>query len=67
MAVKAYRQARTGGIPAIDALKAGLVGYQAPVPADVMDMQMRIAIREATDLAFVPQHLRHLAEVGPGE
>jgi hypothetical protein len=38
-----------------------LAGWQNPVPPDVLDFQMRIAIREATDLAFVPEALRHLA------
>jgi SpoVK/Ycf46/Vps4 family AAA+-type ATPase len=60
LVVKVYRQSRTAGLDALSALKAGLEGYQAPVPADVMAMQMRIAVREATDLAFVPESLRHL-------
>jgi hypothetical protein len=30
------------------------------VPPDVLEFQMRIAIREATDMAFVPESLRHL-------
>jgi hypothetical protein len=44
------------------ALEASLVGYQNPVPADVLDFQMRIAIREATDLSFVPPAFRALAQ-----
>jgi hypothetical protein len=32
-----------------------------PVPADVLEFQMRIAIREATDLAFVPPAFRKYA------
>ena len=43
------------------ALEASLVGYQNPLPADVLDFQMRIAIREATDLNFVPPAFRALA------
>ena len=35
--------------------------YQNPVPADVLDFQMRIAVREATDLSFVPPAFRSLA------
>src|SRR5688572_15713739 len=61
IAVKAYRLSRTGNLSAIDALKACLVGYQPPVPPDVLEFQMRIAIREATDLQFVPEALRPLA------
>ena len=37
-------------------------GYQAPVPADVMAFQMHIAIREATDMQFVPAALRRYGE-----
>ena len=48
----------------IEALRACLVGYQPPVPPDVLEFQMRIAIREATDLQFVPEALRPLA-AGP--
>jgi SpoVK/Ycf46/Vps4 family AAA+-type ATPase len=61
IAVKAYRLSRTGNLSALDALKACLVGYQPPVPPDVLEFQMRIAIREATDLQFVPEALRPLA------
>ena len=43
------------------ALEASLTGYQNPVPADVLDFQMRIAIREATDLNFVPPAFRTMA------
>jgi hypothetical protein len=54
LVVKAYRRARTENLAARAALEACLVGYQNPVPSDVLEFQMRIAIREATDLAFVP-------------
>lgn len=61
IAVKAYRLSRTGPMAPLEALQACLQGYQAPVPPDVLEFQMRIAIREATDLQFVPASLRHLA------
>jgi SpoVK/Ycf46/Vps4 family AAA+-type ATPase len=54
LVVKAYRRSRTENVGADAALEACLTGYQNPVPADVLEFQMRIAIREATDLAFVP-------------
>jgi len=60
--VKAYRLSRTQSVSPADALAQCLVGYQNPVPADVMEFQMRIAVREATDLSFVPASLRHLAD-----
>ena len=64
LAVKVYRRHRTEQLAPLDALRACLDGYQAPVPRDVLDFQMRIAIREATDMAFVPPSLRPLAEGG---
>ena len=62
LAVKVYRRTRTEGSDALAALADALQGYQAPVPTDVMAFQMRIAIREATDIGFVPEALRHYAE-----
>lgn len=61
LVVKAYRHSRTQNASAAVALEACLTGYQNPVPADVLEFQMRIAIREATDLAFVPPAFRHFA------
>jgi hypothetical protein len=62
LVVKAYRHARTQNTSGAAALAASLVDYQNPVPADVLEFQMRIAIREATDLSFVPPQFRSLAE-----
>ena len=61
IAVKGYRLARTKNLQPIQAIDACLTGYQPPVPGDVMEFQMQLAIREATDLAFVPDSLRKLA------
>ena len=61
LVVKAYRHARTQNASPATALAACLTDYQNPVPADVLEFQMRIAIREATDLAFVPPAFRHFA------
>ena len=61
LVVKAYRYARTRNSAPAVALAACLEGYQNPVPADVLGLQMRLAIRETTDLAFVPPSLRALA------
>ena len=62
LVVKAYRHSRTQNTTAVAALTACLLDYQNPVPADVLEFQMRIAIREATDLAFVPPQFRALVE-----
>ncbi|HEY0943240.1 MAG TPA: AAA family ATPase [Steroidobacter sp.] len=62
LVVKAYRRVRTENLEPRAAVEACLVGYQNPVPADVLEFQMRISIREATDLAFVPPAFRKYAE-----
>ncbi len=61
LAVKVYRQVRTASVTPIVALEECLKGYQPPVAPAVLEQQMRIAIREATDMHFVPEALRHLA------
>jgi len=67
IAMKAYRMARTQPLEPAKAIAACLTGYQPPVPEDVMRFQMQLAVREATDLAFVPEPLRNLAAEGaPG-
>lgn len=62
LAVKVYRHSRTQQVDPLAALSASLEGYQAPVPRDVLEYQMRIAIREATDMSFVPPSLRALGD-----
>jgi hypothetical protein len=65
LAVKAYRMVRTESLTVAQALTRCLTGWQNPIPPDVLEFQMRIAVREATDLAFVPESLRHLASAPP--
>ncbi|WP_339463718.1 AAA family ATPase [Pseudomonas sp. EA_105y_Pfl2_R69] len=62
LAVKVYRQVRTAQMEPLAALEHCLQGYQPPVAEQVLRLQMSIAIREATDMAFVPESLRHLGE-----
>jgi len=64
LVVKAYRVARTENVSGGSALARCLQGYQNPVPEDVLEKQMRLAVREATDLSFVPEALRYLATGG---
>jgi len=61
LVMKAYRVSRTQNMTGATALANCLNGYQNPVPEDVLEKQMRLAVREATDLSFVPESLRHLA------
>jgi hypothetical protein len=60
IAVKLYRAVRTEGLAPIDALRDTLDQYQSPVPADVMEFQIALAAREASDGDFVPEMFRHL-------
>jgi AAA+ superfamily predicted ATPase len=60
IAVKLYRAVRTEGLSPIDALRDTLDQYQPPVPPDVMDFQISLAAREASDGDFVPEMFRHL-------
>jgi ATPase family associated with various cellular activities (AAA) len=65
--VKAYRVVRTQAVTAAVAVAQCLRGYRNPVGEDVMEKQMRIAVREATDLSFVPESLWHFATAAPRE
>jgi hypothetical protein len=62
LVMKAYRLHRTQGVSGAAALSDCLRGYQNPVPEDVLDKQIRLAVREASDLSFVPDSLRHFAK-----
>lgn len=62
LVVKAYRVARTESVAPGAALARCLAGYQSAIPQDVLELQMRLAINEATDLAFVAEELRHFAQ-----
>lgn len=64
LAVKVYRQVRTASLEPLAALEQCLRGYQPPVSPQVLRQQMVIAIREATDVAFVPAALRALGQEG---
>ena len=54
LAVKTFRILKTGTADPAAALAAALQDYQAPVPLEVIESQIRLAIAEATDLSFVP-------------
>jgi hypothetical protein len=58
LAVKIYRLVKVAGMMPADAVRQCLEGYQNPVAADVMDFQIGIAVKEASDLEFVPEAFR---------
>ena len=66
LAVKIYRTSKTQDCSPLDALRAALDGYQNPVPLDVMNFQIAIAAREASDGAFVPECFRGLRDATAG-
>jgi len=60
LSVKAYRLAKTQNLAAPDALRECLRDYQPPVAPSVIEAQMRLAVAEATDIAFIPERFRAL-------
>ena len=58
LAVKIYRQVRTGACKADEVLAQCLSEYQSPIAPEVMAFQIQIAANEATDLEFVPPIFR---------
>jgi len=67
IAMKVYRLVRTAGrggaeagepVDALEALRDCLDEYQNPVPVEIMDFQIGLAVAEASDLAFVPEAFR---------
>jgi len=58
IAIKVYRLVKTEGVDAIEGLRDCLDQYQNPIPEEIMDFQIEIAVREASDLDFVPEQFR---------
>jgi hypothetical protein len=58
LSVKVYRFVRTENKSPLDALQSALIDYQNPVPLETLQAQISIAVREASDLEFVPQQFR---------
>jgi hypothetical protein len=61
LAVKLYRVTRTEGKTPLEALQSSLIDYQNPVPLEALQMQVELAVREASDLEFVPPQFRPTA------
>jgi hypothetical protein len=54
LAVKVYRLAKTQNAPPLEALRGALANYRPPVAPNVMQEQIRLAVKESSDLVFVP-------------
>src|SRR5271166_2772020 len=65
LAVKIYRIARTQNKTPGEALRASLCDYQNPVPLDALQFQIALAVKEASDLEFVPHAFRSFASDPP--
>ncbi len=58
LAVKIYRLVKVAGKTPLEAVQQCLDGYQNPVAAEIMDFQIGLAVKEASDLEFVPEIFR---------
>ncbi len=59
LAVKVYRASRTRDLGAVEALGECLREYQNPVPREVMEFQIGLAVKEASDMSFIPNAFRN--------
>ena len=60
LAVKVYRISRIEGRSPGEALRVCLADYQNPVPLDTLNFQIALAVKEASDLDFVPSRFRNI-------
>lgn len=58
LAMKLYRISRTEAKTPGEALRASLSDYQNPVPLDALRFQIALAVKETSDLEFVPLPFR---------
>ncbi len=54
LVIKIYRLVRTRPADVVAALRECLENYRSPVPADVMQFQIDLAVAEASDTDFIP-------------
>ena len=58
LAIKVYRLTKTRGLSPLEALRDCLDDYQSPIAEEVMKFQIGLAVKEASDLSFVPEVFR---------
>jgi hypothetical protein len=58
LALKLYRSIRSAPLPPAAALRPLLIDYQHPVPREIMEAQIRLAVSEASNMEFVPAIFR---------
>ena len=62
IAIKVYRLVKTKSVEPVEALRDCLDEYQNPIPEDIMEFQIGLAVREASDLDFVPKVFREMGK-----
>jgi hypothetical protein len=63
LVVKIYRIARTKSKSPGEALRISLADYQNPVPLEALKFQIALAVKEASDLEFVPSAFRDVTSL----
>ncbi len=58
LAMKIYRLARADNMSIEQAFARCLESYQPPVSPEIIELQMRLAISESTDISFIPEPFR---------
>jgi len=58
LAVKVFREVKVGNITPLAALRASLETYRPPIAPEVLGAQIELAVRESSDLEWVPESLR---------
>lgn len=58
LAVKVFRDVKVDGRTPLEALRESLKTYRPPVAPEVLGAQIELAVRESSDLDWVPQMLR---------
>lgn len=54
LSIRVYRSTKISAVTGLEALRATLAEYQAPVPVEIMRFQISLAVAEASDRAFIP-------------
>lgn len=58
LSVRIYRRAKTRGLSPVEAARSCLEDYQPPVPEEIINAQIELAVREASDVTFIPDAFR---------
>ncbi len=58
LAVKVFRDVKVEGRTPLESLRNSLATYRPPIAPEVLGAQIELAVREASDLEWVPQLLR---------